>query len=134
MQVINAALWVSLSILLELEYNHTFTNKIISQMTKSSVAMWINIIILPILVNYFINNRYYGADGLAGIVFDYHISTIAVGLTVKLFDPMSLIIWLGLSIKGIRNYLIKARYQKGQLSDKVKEESMRNVYNLYEAP
>jgi hypothetical protein len=39
MQIINAALWVSLSFLLELEYNHTCTNKIVSQMTKTSVAM-----------------------------------------------------------------------------------------------
>lgn len=82
-------------------------------MTKTSVAMWINIIILPIIVNYFINGKYYGADGLAGIAYDYHISTIAVGLTVKLLDPMSLLIWLGINIKCIRNYLIKARYQKG---------------------
>lgn len=134
MQIINAALWVSLSFLLELEYNHTCTNKIVSQMTKTSVAMWINIILLPIIVNYFINNRYYGSDGLAGIVFDYHISTITVGLTVKLLDPVSLLIYLGINIKCIRNYLIKARYRKGKSQDQIEEEQMRNVYKLYEAP
>jgi hypothetical protein len=134
MQIINAALWISLSFLLELEYNHTCTNKIVSQMTKTSVAMWINIILLPIIVNYFINNRYYGSDGLAGIVFDYHISTITVGLMVKLLDPASLLIYLGINIKCIRNYLIKARYRKGKSHDQIEEEQMRNVYQLYEAP
>jgi hypothetical protein len=103
-------------------------------MTKSSVAMWINIIILPIIVNYFINNRYYGSDGLAGIVFDYHISTLTVGLGVKLLDPLSLLIYLGTSIKCIRNYLIKARYRKGVSQDQSEEESLRNIYKLYEAP
>lgn len=103
-------------------------------MTKTSVAMWINIIILPIIVNYIINNRYYGSDGLAGIVFDYHISTITVGLSVKLLDPVSLIIYLGTSIKCIRNCLIMTRYRKSTSKDQSEEESLRNIYKLYEAP
>jgi hypothetical protein len=112
LQVINAALWTLLSLLLKLEYNHTLTNKIISQMTKSSAAMWINIIILPIIVNYFLNNRYYGADGLAGIIFDYHISALTVGLTVKLLDPLNLIFKFLICVKCIRNYIIKTKYLK----------------------
>lgn len=103
-------------------------------MSKSSVAMWINIIILPIIVNYIINNRYYGADGLSGIVFDYHISSIAVGLAVKLFDPLNLIFRLCISIKCIRNYFIKARYRKKNKEDPIEEEAMKNVYKFYEAP
>lgn len=136
MQIINALLWKSLATLLELEYNHTFTQKILSQMNKSLTAMLINIIVLPIIVNYAINNRYYGADGLGGIVFDYHISTITVGLTIKLLDPVSLLIKLGTSIKCIRNYLIKARYRNNHNEEQtqVGEEDMRNVYRLYEAP
>lgn len=103
-------------------------------MTKTSVAMWINIIILPIIVNYFINNRYYGADGLSGIVFDYHISSISVGLIVKLLDPVNLIFKLCISVKCIRNYIIKARYIKRNKDDKIEEESMKKIYRFYKAP
>lgn len=81
--------------------------------------MWINIIVLPIIVNYFINNRYYGADGLSGIVFDYHISSIAVGLTIKLLDPVNLAFKLIISIKCIRHYFIKARYRKKNKEDHI---------------
>lgn len=103
-------------------------------MTKTSVAMWINIIILPIIVNYFINNRYYGADGLSGIAFDYHISSITVGLVVKLLDPVNLIFKLCISVRCIRNYIIKARYIKRNKTDKIEEESMKKIYRFYEAP
>lgn len=100
-------------------------------MTKTSVAMWINIILLPIIANYFINNRYYGANGLAGIVFDYHISALTVGLPVKLFDPANMIVRMLISVKCIRNYIIKARYLKRNPEDKVEEELMRKIYAFY---
>jgi hypothetical protein len=86
-------------------------------MNKTSFAMWINIILLPIIVNYLLNNRYYGAAGLAGIVFDYHISAISVGLVVKLLDPLNLMRRLGIAMKCIRNSIIKARYRKGNKED-----------------
>jgi hypothetical protein len=81
-------------------------------MNKSAVATWINIIILPIIVNYFINDRYYGSNGLSGIVFDYHISALTVGLVVKLLDPVNLLIKLAINIKCIRNGIINAKYRK----------------------
>jgi len=82
-------------------------------MNKSSVLVWINIIILPIIVNYIISDRYYGANGLAGIVFDYHISAVSVNLLLKFIDPTYALIRIGLEIRCIRDYLIRARYQKG---------------------
>lgn len=112
LQVVNKILWFSLFYLLNFEYNHTNTDKIISQMNKTSVLMWINIIFLPIVVNYFFNNRYYGASGVAGIVFDYHVSAVTINIILKLVDPLAFIIKIGLEVRCIRNYLIKARYHK----------------------
>jgi nitric oxide reductase large subunit len=50
MQVINKLIWYSLTQMINLEKNHTHTDAIISQMTKSSVMILINIIVLPIVV------------------------------------------------------------------------------------
>lgn len=112
LQIINKVLWFSLFYLLDLEYNHTKTNKIISQMNKTSFLMWVNIIILPIMVNYIVRKKYFGSDGVSGIVFDYHISALTAGLIVKFIDPVNFIFWVCLSIKTIRNYFIKAKYKK----------------------
>ena len=81
-------------------------------MTKTSFLSWINIILLPIIVNYFFRDNFYGATGLAGVIFDYHISAIASGLTLKLIDPLTLIFKILLWFKKTRNYLIKAKYHK----------------------
>ena len=59
--VVNAVLWILLKFLLAFEYNHTQTNKITSLMGKTSFATWINIIIIPIVVNYAIYGKYYGS-------------------------------------------------------------------------
>jgi hypothetical protein len=59
--VVNAVLWILLKNLLTYEYNHTVTNKITSLMGKASFATWINIIIIPIVVNYLIYGKYYGS-------------------------------------------------------------------------
>jgi hypothetical protein len=61
LQVINSVLWFALFYLLQLEYNHTLTQKIISQMNKVLVSTSINIIALPILTNYVIRNNIYGS-------------------------------------------------------------------------
>jgi len=86
--IINAILWVLLKFLLDYEYNHTYTEKIISQMNKSSPAMWINTIIIPIVVNYLFYGKYYGADGVAGIVFDYQVTALAVSLPLMVLNPL----------------------------------------------
>lgn len=117
LQIVNKLLWLSLFYLLDLEYNHTLSNKIMSQINKTSILMWINIIGLPIIVNYVFNDQLFGAEGLAGIVFDYHISALTINLVLKLVDPVSSIIKLCLSVKCIRDYFIKARYNKQEQSD-----------------
>lgn len=50
--IINAVLWILLKFLLDYEYNHTLTGKITSLMNKAFLATWINIIVIPIVVNY----------------------------------------------------------------------------------
>jgi hypothetical protein len=119
LQIVNKLLWISLSILLELEHNHTNTIKIVSQMTKTSIALLVNIILLPILVNYIYNNKYFGGKGVAGIVFDYHITNLVIGLIFKLFDPLTFILKLGISLHFIRDYLIRARYSKKASDTKI---------------
>jgi len=81
-------------------------------MTKSAIAMLVNIIFLPILVSYIYNNSYFGGNGVAGIVFDYHISALAISLIFKLFDPITLILNICVGVHCIRNYLIRVRYHK----------------------
>jgi hypothetical protein len=87
LQVVNKILWLALFYLLDLEYNHTLTQKIISQMNKVLFATSINIIVLPIISNYVLRSNFFGSKGLAGMVFDYQISVLTVGLMVKLTDP-----------------------------------------------
>jgi hypothetical protein len=65
-------------------------------MAKSSTAMAVNIIILPIIVNYVLRDEYFGASGLAGIVLDYHLTALLVSLPLKLLDPLALLLRLSL--------------------------------------
>ena len=104
--IVNKFLWFSLFYLLEIEYNHTLTEKIISQMNKVLFASSVNVIVLPIISNYVIKGNLYGSDGLSGLVFDYHIGVIG-GLAVKLFDPLFLIKKLVIEVRCIRNYVIR---------------------------
>ncbi len=60
LQVVNQLLWLSLSFFLQIEYNHTITQKIISQMNKALVATGLNIIFLPILLNVIFKSNMYG--------------------------------------------------------------------------
>ena len=110
--VINAILWVMLNFLLEYEYNHTYTEKIISQMSKSSPATWINTIIIPIIVNYVFYDKYYGADGVSGLAFDYQVTALAISLPLMVINPVEAIVVICLKIKCIRHYLIRSRYRK----------------------
>ena len=98
--------------LLNLEYNHTNTNKIVSQMSKTLFAMSINVIVLPIIVNYGFGNSIYGASGLAGIVFDYHISAVTINIVLQLINPIFIVLKVCLYIKRIRNFLIRSIYTK----------------------
>ena len=101
-------------------------------MGKSSAAMWINVIALPILVNYVISSNYYGSTGLAGIAFDYHITSLAVILATKLLDPISLIVKIALEVRCIRNWLIRARYEgESSHEGEISEEKMKKVYSFY---
>ena len=81
-------------------------------MGKTLFAMCINIIILPIIVNYGFGKSLYGASGLAGIVFDYHISAVTINLIMQLINPDFVIIKFCLFMKCIRDKIIKLLYHK----------------------
>lgn len=57
-------------------------------MNKAFLATWINIIIIPIVVNYVIYDEFYGSIGVAGLVFDYQMIALAVSLPLFLFNPV----------------------------------------------
>jgi len=79
-------------------------------MTKSSVMMWINIIALPIIISYTFQQDFYGIHGISGIVFTYHFSALFINLSIKMISPLYTVSRLCLSIKNIRNYIIKKEY------------------------
>ncbi len=83
------------------------TQKIISQMNKVLFATCVNIIALPIISNYVLRDNVYGSRGLAGMVFDYQISLLGVGLVMKFIDPPIFIKRVLLSIRKIRNIILR---------------------------
>jgi len=76
-------------------------------MNKVLIATCINIIVLPIISNYVLRNNVYGSNGLAGMVFDYQISVLGVGLVMKFIDPSNFIKRVLLGIRKIRNMIIR---------------------------
>ena len=84
------------------------------------MATLINIIVLPIIIHLVMNNyTYYGSEGLSSIVFDYHVSSILVGLLIKFINPQFVVVKIILNVKCFRNYFIKARYIKSNDKDRI---------------
>ena len=107
LQIINKVLWLVLYLLLDLEYNYTVTDKIVSQMNKALMAICFNVLVLPFIVYVSIKDQFYGSQGMVGFVFDYHITVITAGLALKFFNPISLIIRLGICIRPLRNSIFR---------------------------
>lgn len=80
-------------------------------MEKSIVLSCFNIIIMPIIVNYVFFNKLYGANGAAGIAFDYHVSALTTNLIMKLVGPLEMLLRIALAIKTFRNWLIKFKHR-----------------------
>lgn len=76
-------------------------------MNKVLFSTSINIIVLPIFANYVLRNNVYGSEGLAGMVFDYQVSVLTIGLIVKLIYPPNAIKRIILNIRSLRNYVIR---------------------------
>ena len=76
-------------------------------MNKSIAAISVNVIVLPIISNYYLKNRVFGTEGLSGMVFDYQITTLAVGLTLKLVNPVQIVKRLVLHVRKARNFVIR---------------------------
>lgn len=58
--IVNGFLSWSLKKLLGLQYNHTHTDRIVAELLLVSIAKISNIILVPIIVNYLIFDKYYG--------------------------------------------------------------------------
>lgn len=110
--LVNQFLWTFLFYLLDLEYNHTLTEKIVSQMNHALFASSVNSIVLPILTNLIYNNIYqtnnlYKSDGLSSMVFEYHVSAVVGIITGRLIDPLDLLRKLSIEIHWTRNKIIR---------------------------
>ena len=105
-------------------------------MSKSSPATWINTIIIPIIVNYVFYDKYYGADGVSGLAFDYQVTALAISLPLMVINPVEAIVVICLKIKCIRHYLIRSRYRKrsDQSDEQIEKEMMDKIYKLYSSP
>lgn len=99
-------------------------------MNKVLIATCINIIALPIISNYVIRNNVYGSKGLAGMVFDYQISILGVGLITKLFEPVLLVKRILLYVRPIRNFIIRFMCEK--LGDIDIEKGIPEINAFYE--
>ena len=86
--LVNQFLWTFLLYLLDLEYNHTLTEKIVSQMSHALFVSSVNSIVLPILTNMIYNNIYqtnlYKSDELTSMIFEYHVSAVVGLITGRL--------------------------------------------------
>ena len=76
-------------------------------MNKSLFAISVNVIVLPIISNWYIKDKIFGTNGLSGMVFDYQISCLLIGLPLKLLDPVEIIKRIALYVRFTRNIFIK---------------------------
>lgn len=119
--------------LLNIEYNHTQTEKIISQMNKVLVLTSINIIVLPIMSNYLSNSGafIYGNRGLAGLAFDYHISSL-IAVIKGLFNTVTMLKIGAIGVKFIRRIVIRFLVKDSNNVDL--QQGDDSVNSFYEGP
>lgn len=96
--MINKLLWVVLLLLVQIEYSHTSSERVVSTINKAIIAQAINVIVLPIIVNLVLQTRMYGNDGLVKQVLDYMLSNCLVPVALLLVDPgywiKQLLLWI----------------------------------------
>lgn len=115
--------------LLEMEYNHTLTNKIVSQMNKTLFSTTVNNILLPFVSKYVFRNLIYDPDGLNGQAFTFQIVFLVVAL-VNTLDPVNLIKRVILWARKLRNSAI--RWYCAKLPKIQPEKGIHQVNTLYE--
>lgn len=102
-------------------------------MNKVLVLTSINIIMLPILSNYLSNSAsfIYGNQGLAGLAFDYHISTL-VAVIKSLFETTTMLKIGAIGVKYVRRSVIRFLVQDTKNVDLIKGDD--SVNEFYEGP
>lgn len=76
-------------------------------MNKALFATSVNIIALPLITNYVFKVDVFSTKGMTGMIFDYQISTLFIGLPLKLFNPTELLSRLALYVRAVRNWIIR---------------------------
>jgi hypothetical protein len=70
---------------------------------KTVFTQFLNSVIVPLISDNLIQNKFYGPDGVAGTVFDFSISNTMVFVVLVYFDPTYYAKKILLSIKCARN-------------------------------
>lgn len=99
-------------------------------MNKALFTTCINTLILPLIVNVYINRKLYGALGLVGFTFNYHLTLLTAGLALQLFNPLDLVLRLLLWIRYSRNKIF--RLVRKSFSLKEDEQFKKRILKMYE--
>lgn len=107
-QCFNRIIWISLSNLVVLEYNNTKTDSIISLMKLSITAQVINVIVSPLIFNFFVNdNKIYGFGGMSGNVVIYQFIMFVMMTFFYVLNPFYYFKKVILMFKSTRNIMIR---------------------------
>jgi hypothetical protein len=107
-QLFNRIIWNSLQFLVGYEYNNSKTEAIISLMKKSIIAQVINIIVSPLIFNFFVNNNnIYGFKGLSGVVLIFQFLMFFTMFLFYVLNPFYYVKKMLLSIQKSRNIIIR---------------------------
>jgi hypothetical protein len=107
-QCFNRIIWISLSNLVMLEYNNTKTDSIISLMKLSITAQVINVIVSPLIFNFFINdNKIYGFGGMSGNVVIYQFIMFIMMTFFYVLNPFYYFKKTVLFFRNSRNFVIR---------------------------
>ena len=77
-------------------------------MNKVLLLSLVNVIVLPIVSNIVVQGsaHVFGILGLAGLAFDYHITSI-IQVATRIFDPLLIAKKAAITIKWVRHKLIR---------------------------
>ena len=109
LQIFNRIIWISLSNLVSFEYHNTKTEAMISLMKKSIFAQVMNVIVTPLFLKFFNNKSLYGDGSVSSTMFTYQFIMFIMTSLFYVFNPVYYFKKLILSIKCLRNKIIRVK-------------------------
>ena len=129
--IVNKFLWFSLAYMIEEEVNYTLSERIKSRMNKALFATSCNIILLPVITNWVFKVDVFSTKGMTGMVFDYQISTLFIGLPLKLFNPVEMVTRLALYVRFIRNWIIRYFCLELNMAEENQDNGIKVINKFY---